>query len=159
MQDQIGYDEIIEDSMRTIINKVLKKVEKGGLHGNHHFVITFSTKNSGATISKALKERFPTEMTIVIQHQFNSLKVEDDSFNISLSFSGVLEKLVIPYRAISSFADPSVNFGLKFNTIDIDSENLDEEFDENFESEKPANIDLSSKIVSLAEFRKNHNKK
>ncbi|MFT5703255.1 MAG: hypothetical protein ACJAZX_001660 [Rickettsiales bacterium] len=158
--DHINYDEIIEDSMRTIINKVLKKVEQGGLHGNHHFVVTFSTINSGTILPDSLKKRFPSEMTIVIQHQFNSLKVEDDFFSISLGFSGILEKLTIPYRAISAFADPSVNFGLKFNVID--AENLDEDSSDilgrDSESKKSVNVDSSNKIVSLADFRKNHNK-
>jgi hypothetical protein len=157
MQDKIGYDEIIEDSMRTIIHKVLKKVEKNGLHGNHHFVITFSTKNPETKISDVLKEKFPAEMTIVIQHQFSNLKVEKDFFQISLSFSGVLETLTIPYRAISAFADPEVNFGLKFNDFEDYEEEFGTENPDN--SQKTGNTDLSAKIVSLADFRKNRDDK
>jgi len=153
MQDQIGYDEIIEDSMRIVIYKVLKKVAKNGLHGGHHFIVTFSTKSPGVLVSEALQKKFPSEMTIVIQHQFNSLVVADNYFKISLSFSGILENLIIPYKAISSFADPEVNFGLKFNTINI------EDYQEDEAIEKPANIDLSNKIVSLEDFRKSRDKK
>jgi hypothetical protein len=159
MKDHIGYDEIIEDSMRTIICKVLNKVAKDGLHGNHHFVITFSTKNAETKISNALKEKFPSEMTIVIQHQFSGLKVEEDFFTIALSFSGVLEKLTIPYRAISAFADPEVNFGLKFNVIDFEDYEEETGGEVSDSSQKNNNIDISSKIVSLADFRKNRDDK
>ncbi|MFT6077361.1 MAG: hypothetical protein ACJA02_000705 [Myxococcota bacterium] len=159
MKDHIGYDEIIEDSMRTIICKVLKKVEKNGLHGNHHFVITFSTKNPETIISDALREKFPTEMTIVVQHQFSGLQVKEDFFTIALSFAGVLEKLTIPYRAISAFADPEVNFGLKFNVVDFEdyAEEFGAETTEN--SGQTSNAELSGKIVSLADFRKNRDDK
>ncbi|MFT7098722.1 MAG: hypothetical protein ACJAS6_000587 [Rickettsiales bacterium] len=158
MKDHIGYDEIIEDSMRTIICKVLRKVEKNGLHGNHHFVVTFSTKVPETKISEALKEKFPSEMTIVVQHQFSGLKVEEDFFTIALSFAGVLERLTIPYRAISAFADPEVNFGLKFNIVDIE-DYLEEVDGEDSDSQKTVNADLSGKIVSLADFRKNRDDK
>lgn len=158
MQDQIGYDDIIEESMRTVIYRVLKKVEKNGLSDGHHFVITFSTKISGVLLSEALRARFPSEMTIVIQHQFSSFVVADRYFKVSLSFSGVLENLTIPYTAISSFADPKVNFGLKFNVLDDEEELKLSEEDENEEWQQ-AEIDLSSKVVSLDEFRKNRDKK
>ncbi|MFT6107069.1 MAG: hypothetical protein ACJA0S_001423 [Rickettsiales bacterium] len=158
MKDHIGYDEIIEDSMRTIICKVLRKVEKNGLHGNHHFVVTFSTKVPETKISEALKEKFPSEMTIVVQHQFSGLKVEEDFFTIALSFAGVLERLTIPYRAISAFADPEVNFGLKFNIVDIE-DYLEEVDGEDSDAQKTVNADLSGKIVSLADFRKNRDDK
>ncbi len=152
MQDQIGYDDIIEDSMRTVIYKVLKKVEKNGLSGGHHFVITFSTNSSGVSLSETLKKRFPSDMTIVIQHQFSSFVVAEHFFKVSLSFSGVLENLTIPYRAIYSFADPEVNFALKFNVLDVDSYG-------EVGAENQTDTDLSDKVVSLADFRKNRDKK
>lgn len=154
IQDHIGYDAIIEDSMRTIICKVLKKIEKQGLQGGHHFVITFSTKAFGVQLPESLKIKFPEEMTIIIQHQFASLNVFDSYFKISLSFSGKLENLTIPYKAISSFSDPHVNFTLKFNVID--EEDI-EEYEEDFEPENQDNPDFSGKIVSLDAFRKNQN--
>ncbi len=155
MQDHIGYDTIIEAAMRDVIFKVLKKVEKEGLKGEHHFVITFSTKHFGVVLSDALKKRFPLEMTIIMQHQFQAFEVLENCFKVSLSFSGVLEKLTIPYKAISSFADPSVNFGLKFNNLEAEDENEIEE--ENVEV--IAEADLGEKVVSLADFRKNRDKK
>lgn len=155
IQDHIGYDAIIEDSMRTIIHKVLRKVEKQGLQGGHHFVITFSTRSSGVILPDSLRVKFPYEMTIIIQHQFSSLHVLENNFQIALSFGGKLEKLTIPYRAISSFSDPEVNFTLKFNAID---EEEIEEYEEDLEPENQDSIDLSSKVVSLDAFRKNREK-
>jgi len=150
MEDLIGYNDIIESSMRHVIYKILKKVEKEGLKGNHHFVISFAVQYPGVIIPKYLEEKFPDEITIVIQHQFSALMASENEFKISLSFSGVLERLTIPYLAIISFADPSINFGLKFNkrmpTYD----------------EVPAdagNVDLSAKIISLDAFRKNRDNK
>lgn len=155
MQDYIGYDAIIEDSMRTIIHKVFKKIEKQGLQGGHHFVITFSTKAFGVQIPESLRVKFPEEMTIIIQHQFSSLAAFDSYFKIALSFSGSLENLTIPYKAISSFSDPQVNFTLKFNVVE--DEEI-EEYEEDLEPENQDNPDLSGKIVSLDAFRKNHEK-
>lgn len=155
-QDYIGYDAIIEDSMRTIIHKVFKKIEKQGLQGGHHFVITFSTKAFGVQIPDSLKVKFPEEMTIIIQHQFSSLVAFDSYFKVALSFAGKLENLTIPYKAISSFSDPQVNFTLKFNVVDDEDEI--EEYEEDFEPENQDNPDLSGKIVSLDAFRKNHEK-
>ena len=155
MRDHIGYDTIIETGMRDVIFKVLKKVESEGLKGEHHFVITFSTRHFGVILSDALKQRFPIEMTIIIQHQFQSLMVMENAFKIALSFSGVMETLTIPYKAISSFADPSVNFGLKFNNIA--AEDGEEDVEENFDSNPASNID--EKVVSLADFKKNRDKK
>ncbi len=157
MQDHIGYDTIIEAAMRDVIFKVLKKIEKEGLKGEHHFVITFSTKHFGAILSDALKKRFPLEMTIIIQHQFQSFEVLENCFKVALSFSGVLEKLTIPYKAISSFADPSVNFGLKFNNIEAeDGEEVDVIEEDN--SKAIEGSSLNEKIVSLADFKKNRDK-
>ena len=162
MKDNIGYDTIIETAMRDVIFKVLSKVQKEGLKGEHHFVITFSTKYFGVILSDALKARFPSEMTIIIQHQFQSLKVLENCFKISLSFSGVMEELTVPYKAITSFADPSVNFGLKFNNIGLD-EDEETNGDSSLELEEidPALNEkiISEKVVSLADFRKNRGKK
>lgn len=166
MQDLIGYDEIIENSMRLVIHETLKKVEKSGLPGKHYFVLTFLTNFPGASISKTLKEKYPEEMTIVIQYQYKSLVVEHDAFKISLSFNGKYEKLVVPYRSIVSFADPSMNFGLKFSVSYEDAENSSENdkidlnhanVNESKTGSKSQNIDLSAKVVSLDAFRKNKN--
>lgn len=158
MQDLIGYDEIIENSMRSVIYETLRKVEKTGLPGKHYFVLTFLVRFPGVVMPKYLLERYPEEMTIAIQYQYKSLVVEKDQFKISLSFSGKYEKLVIPYKSVTSFTDPSINFGLKFSV------NFDDLLEEDEEQLDPANksepkkkkeIDLSAKIVSLDAFRKN----
>lgn len=163
MKDLIGYDKIIEDSMRGVIKQVLKKVEKSGLLGEHYFVISFSTTNKGVVMPDTLREKFPEEMTIVIQYQFNYLMIKEKHFVISLSFSGKFEELTVPYEAITSFADPSINFGLKFNNFDIldYEEALEEETMEVGTGEnesKKQKVDTSAKVVSLDDFRKNKDK-
>lgn len=161
MQDLIGYDEIIENSMRSVIHETLKKVEKTGLLGKHYFIVTFLVRFPGVSISKKLLEKYPEEMTIAIQHQYKNLFAEDDHFKVSLSFGGRYEKLIIPYKAVTSFADPSMNFGLKFS---VSYDETDEFNSEEFGSDKLANkakvkekeaVDLSAKVVSLDAFRKN----
>lgn len=160
MQDLIGYDEIIENSMRSVIYETLKKVEKTGLLGKHYFVLTFLTNFPGIVLPKSLKEKYSDEMTIVIQHQYKSLVVEHELFKVSLSFSGKYEKLTVPYRAITSFADPSMNFGLKFsvNYDDLEGEDLRNaanHANKNDGGKKSSDIDLSAKVISLDAFRKN----
>ncbi len=113
--DLIGYDEIIENSMRTVIYETLKKIETKGLPGNHYFIISFLTKYPDVKVPESLKDKYRDEMTIVVQYQYKSLKVTQDHFEISLSFSGKYEKLFVPYKSVTSFADPSMNFGLKFS--------------------------------------------
>ena len=162
MQDLIGYDEIIENSMRSVIYETLKKVEKTGLLGKHYFVLTFLTNFPGIVLPKSLKEKYSDEMTIVVQHQYKGLVVEHELFKISLSFNGKYEKLVVPYRSITSFADPSMNFGLKFsvNYDDLEGEELKESLNhanKNDTKTKKPIVDLSAKVVSLDAFRKNKN--
>lgn len=154
MEDQIGYDLIIEESMRGVIYKVLKKVEKSGLKGDHHFVVSFLTNHFGVVISDKLRQRFPNEMTIILQHQFHSLNIGENAFKISLSFSGTPENLTIPYRAITAFSDPSVNFALKFNATD-ETENDDQEST----PQNPTSTEATNNVVSLEDFRKNRNNK
>ena len=160
MQDLIGYDEIIESSMRSVIYETLKKIEKTGLPGKHYFIVTFVTKFPGVLVPKTLIEKYPEEMTIAIQYQFKSLVVDEDLFKISLSFGGKFEKLVVPYRSITSFADPSMNFALKFSMSYGEIEDLSDKFDEsnlaNNPSSKNKEIDLSAKVISLDAFRKNN---
>ncbi|NBX52408.1 MAG: hypothetical protein EBT63_01985 [Proteobacteria bacterium] len=162
MQDLIGYDEIIEKSMRSVIYETLKKIEKSGLPGKHYFIVTFATKFSGVVVPKSILEKYPEEMTIAIQFQFKNLVVEEECFKISLSFSGKFEKLVVPYKSITSFADPSMNFALKFSMSYGELDDAGEQFNEsnlaNKSKEKTSenNVDLSAKVISLDAFRKNH---
>jgi hypothetical protein len=111
----IPYDEIVQEALRAVVGRVLREVAEGGsLPGGHHFYITFKTQAPGVIIPKRLIERFPDEMTIVIQHKYWDLKVGDDIFEVGLTFSQVPAHLVIPYSAISAFVDPAVNFALQF---------------------------------------------
>jgi len=166
MQDLIGYDEIIENSMRSVIYETLKKIEKTGLPGKHYFIVTFLTRFPGVVLPKHLIEKYPEEMTIAIQYQYKSLTVDQELFKIALSFSGKNEKMTIPYKAVTSFADPSMNFGLKFSVSydEIEGFENDDYGESNFANKldgmekKSETIDLSAKVISLDAFRKNKNK-
>jgi len=126
----IPYDEIVQEALRDVVGRVLSEVERTGgqLPGGHHFYITFQTKLPGVSIPKHLMERFPDEMTIVIQHRFWDLKVEDDRFSVGLSFGGVPSTLVVPFAAVTDFVDPAVDFSLKFqaNAEVVEPEEHDE---------------------------------
>src|SRR3954465_11232259 len=112
----IPYDEIVQDALRAVVGRVLGEVERsGGLPGDHHFYITFKTRAPGVAIPKHLMERFPDEMTIVIQHRFWDLKVEEDDFTVGLSFGGVPATLHVPFAAVTQFPDPGVDFALTFH--------------------------------------------
>ncbi|MBV9840444.1 MAG: hypothetical protein JOY99_02730 [Sphingomonadaceae bacterium] len=111
----IPYDEIVQEALRAVVGRVLGEVERGGvLPGNHHFYITFKTGAAGVDIPAHLIQRFPDEMTIVIQNRFWDLKVEEEQFSVGLSFNQVPAKLVIPFAAVTGFVDPAVNFALQF---------------------------------------------
>ena len=112
----IPYDDIVQEALRAVVGRVLGEIVDGGgeLPGNHHFYITFKTHAPGVSIPKALRERFPDEMTIVLQNKFWDLGVDDDGFTVGLSFNAVPSKLDIPYAAITAFVDPAVDFGLQF---------------------------------------------
>src|SRR5919205_3948668 len=110
----IPYDEIVQEALRAVVGRVLGEVEATGLPGDHHFYITFKTGAAGVDIPRHLIERFPDEMTIVIQNRFWDLKVGDDGFEVGLSFNQAPARLVIPFSAITGFVDPAVNFALQF---------------------------------------------
>ena len=111
----IPYDEIVQEALRAVVGRVLGEVEATGmLPGDHHFYITFKTAAVGVDIPKHLSERFPDEMTIVIQNRFWDLKVREDGFEVGLSFNQSPARLVIPFSAITGFVDPAVNFALQF---------------------------------------------
>jgi uncharacterized protein len=115
--DHIRYDILVQEALRGMVRNVLTDAAKGGLNGDHHFFITFDTTAEGVKLSDRLRERYPEEMTIVLQHQFWDLKVTDELFEVGLSFGGVAERLVVPLAAIKAFADPSVQFTLQFETL------------------------------------------
>lgn len=113
--DHIRYDILAQEALRGVMRKVLQEVSRTGLPGNHHFFITFLTNAPGVRVSTRLRERYPEQMTIVIQFQYWDLKVTDVGFEVGLSFSDVPEKLEIPFAAVRGFYDPSVNFELEFD--------------------------------------------
>ena len=114
-EDLIRYDILAQEALRGVMRKVLAEVARTGLPGNHHFFITFLTSAPGVRISTRLRERYPEQMTIVIQFQYWDLKVSDTGFEVGLSFSDVPERLEIPFSAVRGFYDPSVNFELEFD--------------------------------------------
>ena len=117
--DHIRYDLLAQAALRGVVRTVLADVAKKGLPGEHHFKITFSTTAPGVQLSDRMSERYPQEMTIVLQYQFWDLTIADESFEVGLSFGGVPERIVIPFDAITAFFDPSVQFGFQFELLDI----------------------------------------
>ena len=115
----IPYDEIVQEALRAVVGRVLGQIviSGGNLPGNHHFYITFKTAGPGVSIPAHLKQRFPDEMTIVLQNKFWDLAVDDTSFTVGLTFNQIPAKLVIPFDAITAFVDPAVDFGLQFQAV------------------------------------------
>ena len=150
----IPYDEIVQEALRDVVGRVLSEVEhSGGLPGEHHFYITFKTRLPGVAIPKHLAERFPDEMTIVLQHRFWDLKVEDDGFSVGLSFGGVASTLSVPFAAVTRFHDPAVEFSLTFQA-NADDE-LPEEHDQaENDSPKAEPGEDGSNVVSVDFTRK-----
>ncbi|HKH80165.1 MAG TPA: ClpXP protease specificity-enhancing factor SspB [Methylovirgula sp.] len=112
--DLIRYDLLVQDALRAVMRKVLADAAREGLPGDHHFFITFRTRAAGVRLSNRMREQYPNEMTIILQHQFWDLNVGDQAFEVGLSFHGKSETLLIPFDAVTGFFDPSVEFGLKF---------------------------------------------
>ena len=153
----IPYDEIVQEALRAVVGRVLGQVvDMGGtLPGAHHFYITFKTGAAGVDIPLHLKERFPDEMTIVIQNKFWDLTVLDDQFSVGLSFNQMPAKLVVPYAAITAFVDPAVDFGLQFQAAEVAAEPHDmAENDASGEAAPDATSDDGSNVVSVDFGRK-----
>ncbi|PLS22177.1 SspB family protein [Neptunicoccus cionae] len=162
MTDTIPYGQLMHRAMRGLMRELLIDISKAGhLPGEHHFFITFDTNHPGVDIADWLRERYPEDMTVVMQHWFDNLVVSDDRFAVTLNFGDQPEPLVIPFDAIRTFVDPSVEFGLRFETHEDDEE---DEFDDVPESpmivieEDEDDTDEPPKgeaeIVSLDSFRK-----
>lgn len=125
--DHIRYDVLAREAMRGVLRRVMADAAKRGLPGDHHFYITFLTQAEGVKLSPRLMAQYPVEMTVILQHQFWDLVVTDDRFEVGLSFGGVPERLIVPFNAIKSFLDPSVQFGLQFETSEAAAEVKPEE--------------------------------
>jgi uncharacterized protein len=121
--DLIRYDLLAQEALRGVVRRVIADAAKNGLPGDHHFFITFDTAKPGVRISARLHAQHPQELTIVLQHQFWDLTVTDDAFEVGLSFKGIPERLLVPFDAIKAFFDPSVKFGVQFDSTDeVDEE-------------------------------------
>jgi hypothetical protein len=134
---KLSYEKMVEDALRGVLRQALKITEAQGLPGSHHFYITFDTTHPGVKIADSLKAQHPNEMTIVLQHQFWDLKVTQEAFEITLSFSGVSQRLFIPFAAVTAFADPHAKFGLQFHVEFEERTAADEELDMEDEAEAP----------------------
>jgi len=162
MTHSIDYGNLMHRAMRGLIQTVLTDVARDGLPGAHHFFITFDTTHPEVEIADWLHSRYPGEMTVVIQHWFEDLEVTDQGFSITLNFGNQPERLVIPFDAVRTFVDPSVEFGLRFETRDEDDDDADDDGD-GAESSAQDAPDTGGKahakthkaeVVSLDKFRK-----
>jgi hypothetical protein len=135
--DLIRYDLLVQEALRGTVRHVLSTVARDGLPGEHHFYISFRTKARGVRLSNRLRDRYPDEMTIVLQHQFWDLRVSDQSFEVGLSFQNISEMLLIPFEAVTRFADPAVGFELQFL--------IDEEKAEASQRNEPSATEIQAK--------------
>jgi hypothetical protein len=151
------YEKMVEDALRGVLRQALQITAAQGLPGSHHFYVTFDTTHPDVKIADTLKAQHPSEMTIVLQHQFWDLKVSEDHFEITLSFSGVSQKLIVPFAAVTAFADPHAKFGLQFHVefeertaadeeLDMEDDDLDD--DDNERPHRGDSVPLDSAKVS-----------
>lgn len=169
-EDLMDYQSLVERAMKSVVRDVLEQIAKDGLPGEHHLYITFQTEHEGVEIADRLVSQYPDEMTIILQHQFWGLEVSEDAFEITLSFSGRNERLFIPFASVTGFADPSVNFGLQFQSANMEMEEADLADDSDYTNtlddpvkyqiEPPASVELADddqktgEVVALDAFRK-----
>jgi uncharacterized protein len=153
VKDLLRYDKMVEAALRGVVREALARTAARGLPGAHHFYITFRTRFPGLALPDYLSERYPEEMTVVLEHQFWDLEVTEDRFSVTLSFQNKPERLVIPFEAITAFADPAVKFGLQFQCAagEADGESA-------AAAETPAvpeaRADKAGEVVALDAFRK-----
>jgi hypothetical protein len=169
-KDYIGYQALTDAALRGVVRDALRRIEKQGLIGSHHFYLTFKTHFPGVEIPNFLREQYPDEMTVILQHQFWGLKVKDDQFEVALTFRKLPATLVIPFAALTKFFDPGVQFGLEFKGMESEAKaggptqvvppqpaaeqnqaKADEPAATDEAAEKPA---TPAEVVSLDSFRK-----
>lgn len=162
-ESPLRYDVWIEDALRAVIRNALAHVGREGLPGEHHFYVTFRMADLGVVVPPYLHAQHPDEMTIVIQHQFDNLHVDQDAFEITLFFKGKAERLRVPFRAITAFSDPSVNFGLQLKMITTEEEDDmdDADVEEDDLPQDASNTDeadgepaKTGEVIALDTFRK-----
>ncbi|EWY41445.1 hypothetical protein N825_28485 [Skermanella stibiiresistens SB22] len=166
--EYLRYDKMVENALRGVVREALRQAGERGLPGNHHFYLTFRTNDAGVQIPDYLRDQYPSEMTIVLQYQFYGLEVEEDKFGVTLSFNNSHERLIVPFAAITTFADPSVNFALQFQPLggqdgpvgvdeteeDEVAEVADEDTAKTGGTPKPADDAKMGQVVALDAFRK-----
>ena len=151
VEDLIRYDRMVERALRNVVKEALSQIaDSKALPGEHHFFITFITGHPGVTIPTYLKQQYPSEMTIVLQYQFSDLEVDNEKLGVTLSFNNKPERLIIPFDAVTTFADPAVSFALQFQTMDMEDMFAEDE-DENGEQEDSENLPSSAKTGSIPE--------
>jgi hypothetical protein len=164
-ENTLRYDRMVEKALRNVARQAIEEVIEDGLPGDHHFYITFLTDYEGVQIPDYLRERYPGEMTIVLQYQFYDLSIDDKFLKVTLSFNNIPEKLVVPVAAITIFADPSVNFALQFQPLDGDEDGYDDDpdgiaeaiaelADDDGADKGKKKKDKKGEVVSLDQFRK-----
>ncbi|MCF8480648.1 MAG: hypothetical protein K9H25_09465 [Rhodospirillum sp.] len=163
MTEHFAYDRMVESALRGVLREALEITQKQGLPGEHHFYITFDTNHDGAVLSPRLKSQHPEAMTIVLQNQFWDLEVRDTFFAVVLSFGGIRERLVVPFDAVSAFADPHASFGLQFQTgVALeDDEDDDDLFPDPMAEDDQDDVDAQDgvtapedNVITLDTFRK-----
>jgi uncharacterized protein len=168
-EDLMRYDQLAQNALRGVVRDALRRVEKSGLPGEHHFYIQFNTKYPGVNIGARLAERYPREMTVVLQHQFFNLQVTEERFQVELSFDNIPERLIVPFASVKGFLDPAVQFGLQFEVVVAESaeaaaeqkakksselKSNDETIEKPSDSGADEKSDNAPKVVSLDAFRK-----
>ncbi|WP_323042448.1 SspB family protein [Gemmobacter sp.] len=149
----IDYGNLMHQAMRGLIRQVLTEVADHGLPGAHHFFITFDTTHPDVKIADWLRARYPGEMTIVLQHWFENLIVEEDGFTVTLNFGNQPEPLIVPFDALRTFVDPSVEFGLRFEQHDEEDDEDDDDGDGDDDDDPPP-APREAEVVRLDRFRK-----
>jgi uncharacterized protein len=164
-EDLMRYDQLAQNALRGVVRDALRKVEKSGLPGDHHFYIAFNTKYPGVNIGNRLAERYPREMTVVLQHQFYNLIVTEERFQVELTFDNIPEKLIVPFAAVKGFLDPAVQFGLQFEVVTEEAVTetkpaippklaAKEQASEKADDVGADSAETAPKVVSLDAFRK-----
>jgi len=158
--EELRYDLMVETALRRVVHDALQRVAEQGLPGNHHFYISFLTEHPGVQLPAHLHRQYPKEMTIVLQYQYYGLTITNEGFSVMLSFNSVKERLVIPFAAITTFADPSVNFALQFQTLEdlLESEGAEVETlnppPRSKNTPPPAPEEEKGVVINLDTFRK-----
>ncbi len=153
-RDEIGYGRLVQEALRGVARGALRHAAREGLPGEHHFYVTFRTRAEGVVLPPRVSAQFPDEMTIVLQHQFWNLEVDEPSFSVTLRFGGQPERLTVPFAALTSFVDPSVEFGLSFPSGDEPEHAVPEAAPARSVPPPAPPPDSQDKVVDLAAFKK-----